>query len=130
MLQDELGRRLKDLEAQIEKLDEDIAPLLSQLRRLQDYRQSVLKLLELEVGTAGESVNYADTEAVVPRKPSGDPHWKAMCDERGWLVNGDSAHRVVIRRDPALHSRIGHYCDYDGRSYPKVAVSSGSEDHA
>jgi hypothetical protein len=44
--------------------------------------------------------------------------WKKICNENGWYVGGDSAHRVVRRKDPGLHAGLEHECDYDRRTYP------------
>lgn len=67
---------------------------------------------------------------VSPVEPPGTPpplspdrsNWAKLCRERGWDVGGDSAHRIVLRRDPTLHRSIPHSCKYDGKTYPETGV--------
>ncbi len=44
--------------------------------------------------------------------------WADICEVHGWPTGKDSAHRVVIREDPEVHSRVAHQCRYDGETYP------------
>jgi chromosome segregation ATPase len=115
MWTEELRARVSKLDEEVAKLEKEISPLREQLARLQEYRKHALRLLELENGAL---TKLATAETVVPRKPSGEPHWRAIADERGYRVNGDSAHRVIRNRDGQLHGSISHHCTYDGRSYP------------
>jgi TolA-binding protein len=115
MLSQELRARLSKLDAEIAVLEEEIRPLQQKLSGLQEFREHALRLLELENGGSAKTTHVT---AVVPRKPGGDPHWQAIAEQHGYRVNGDSAHRVVRRRNPALHASIAHHCDYDQKSYP------------
>jgi len=118
MFADELKKKLTETENRISNLEGQVNPLLQALSALRDYRQHVVALLEREGGgTLGKQHN---TEVMVPRKPNGEPYWQAICDDHGWPVNRNSAHRVVMGRDSALHVRIRHNCpeNYDNRAYP------------
>ena len=44
--------------------------------------------------------------------------WADICEVHGWSTGKDSAHRVAIREDPEVHSRVAHQCRYDGETYP------------
>ena len=115
MLVEELERKLGEVEAQIGQIEKRINPMQEELRRLREYRQHVLGLLQFE---QGDSSSAPMAPVDFPRKPSRVPYWKRIADERGYYVGGDSAHRVVIRENPELHLSITHQCDYDGRQYP------------
>lgn len=109
-----LRRKLNEAEAQISQLEQRINPLQEELRRWRKYRDHVLGVLEFE----GDSVIPPNVRHDFPRKPSGAPYWKAMADEHGYYVGGDSAHRVVRRNNAQLHASIPHYCKVDQRQYP------------
>ncbi len=114
MLVAELRHKLSEVESDISRIERRLKPMQEELRRLQEYRQHVSGLLQLETGSS------PDGEPRAPdfmRKPSGSPHWKRTADQNGYYVGGDSAHRVVRRANPQLHASIPHYCKYDSRQY-------------
>ncbi len=115
MLVEELRRKLNEVDSDIGRIEKRVKPMQEELRRLQEYKQHILGLLQLEAGSS------PDRELSTPdflRKPGGSPHWKRMADQNGYYVGGDSAHRVVRRANPQLHASIPHYCKYDSRQYP------------
>ncbi len=115
MLVEELRCRLDDLASEIEETQKAVQPLEEKLRRLKEYRQSILKVLEMETGPS--SIN-GRRELLAPRKPGGEVHWSAVAADHGYAVGGDSAHRVVRKINPELHASIAHHCTYDRRTYP------------
>src|SRR5436309_1843994 len=102
MLTEELKARLRELDAEIDKVGKEVAPLQERLYRLQESRKYAVRLLELENGTAAKITKIG---RVVRRNSRGDPIWKAVADEYGYEVGKDSAHRVVARVTPPLQQR-------------------------
>jgi hypothetical protein len=113
MLADALKERLGRLDSRIKELEGEIAPLEQERRQLEEHRRQVVALLELENGSHASAVHLS-----VPTWSTGNPNWQAICDQYGYVVGGDSAHRVLMRNNPALHVTIRHECTYDRRSYP------------
>jgi hypothetical protein len=118
MLTENLKSKITELNREIENVEAKLRPLQEEHSRLQEYRRHAQRLLELEGGTSTNAGALPRGEIVVPRKPGGDVYWKAIADGYSYRVNGNSAHRVVLHRNPALHEQIAHSCTYDGRSYP------------
>lgn len=102
----DVQKTVRDTEAEIHNFEGQIAALqkkLSEKRDLLIHLKAVINDVEGRTG--------------------GNPHppfknWKNICNEKGWSVGGDSAHRVVRRMDPKLHTSIPHKCVYEGRTYP------------
>ena len=108
-MQIDLDQEKKLLEADIRKLESQIAPLAKELAQKRGLLSNVRALLEAKLGKPSS-----------PQYPDADKKgfWKNLCNEKGWHVGGDSAHRVVLREDPDLHRSIAHKCSYDQRTYP------------
>ena len=103
---EELEKHWQELEREIKAKQ----PVVDESERLKKEQELIGKILELHGGRAPASAHQAPAESTMK--------WKALCDDHGWRVGGDSAHRVVRRNDPALHASIKHKCVYDGRDYP------------
>jgi len=103
-----LEQEQKSLEAEIKKLELQIAPLH---KELQERRERLFHVKALRAAKTGNSI--ASVSAKVKRGI-----WSELCRQHGWYIGGDSAHRVVRRQDGKLHSSIPHKCDYDGKTYP------------
>lgn len=101
-----LEQEKKSLLGRINKLEAQIAPLQKELNQNRDRLLHVIALMPVK----GNS----------PKPPSKIEwgYWKKLCREQGWQVGGDSAHRVVKRKNPTLHNSIPHKCDIDGKTYP------------
>ena len=102
-----LEQEQKLLEAEINKLESQMAPIQ---RELQGLRERLSHINALLVPKTERSVA---SDVKVKRG-----FWSELCRQHGWYVGGDSAHRVVRRRDPKLHNSIPHKCDIDNRMYP------------
>ena len=109
MLQSELQRERERLRERIAKLEADLQPRQVELQKARERLTHVEALFPIE---------KEGTERGPVKVPYGG--WAKICRERGWQaqVKGDSAHRVVMRQDPALHQSIPHWCTYDNRQYP------------
>jgi len=103
-----LEQEQQSLAAEILRLEAQIAPLQNQLQAALERLSHIDALLPAGTRTSTESWSNR-LERV---------NWSELCRQHGWTVGGDSAHRVVRRRDPMLHRSIPHQCDYDGRAYP------------
>ncbi len=103
-----LEQEQKSLEAEINKLESQIAPIQKELQERRERLSHINALLPAKTGSS-----IAPQPARVKRGI-----WSELCRQHSWYVGGDSAHRVVRRQDPKLHSSISHKCDYDGRTYP------------
>ena len=95
------------LESEISRLELQIAPIEEEL---QAKRQRLSHIRALMNDNAGNSITSRTPE---PRRGT----WTELCNQHGWRIGGDSAHRVVRRQAPELHSSIPHVCPYDGRTY-------------
>ena len=114
----QLKLRLAELENGIQAIEEQMRPLQDDLNRLREERELTQRHVDLLNGTPTD-INA--TEIAVPRRPGGEPYWQAICDDRNWPVNGNSAHRVVVNRDRGMHDRIRHFCTYDKVAYPQTS---------
>ena len=103
-----LEQEKKSLETRISNLQSRIAPMQKELNELRERLHHVNALIPVEHGT---SVSPPDDK--LPRG-----FWANLCKEKGWPTGVDSAHRVVRKKDPQLHSSIQHQCKYDGKMYP------------
>jgi hypothetical protein len=103
-----LEQERKSLEARISNLQSRMAPIQKELKELRERLCHVNALIPVEPGMS-VSLPYDKLEW---------SFWVKLCRENNWPVGGDSAHRVVRRKDPQLHSSIPHQCKYDGKMYP------------
>ncbi len=103
-----LEQEQKSLQAEINKLELQIAPIQKKLQELRERRSHINALLPAKIGSS------------IAPQPARVKYgfWAELCRHRGWPARGNSAHRVVIGQDPNLHSSIPHKCDYDNRTYP------------
>ena len=90
------------LESEISRLELQIAPMNEELQAKRQRLSHICALMN-------------DTPRI-PELRRGI--WTELCNQHGWQIGGDSAHRVVRRQDSELHSSIPHECPYDGRRYP------------
>lgn len=114
MLTEELLLRKRELMADIEALEARIEPLRKDLGAKRERLLHVAKLLELESGITTVEPNDEPQPGLLVQYG----RWTDICRTKGWNPGADSAHRVVMRRDPALHMAVAHECGYDGRQYP------------
>ena len=92
---------------EVEQGIKDRQPVVDEWSALREEQELLRRIRSLQNG-----------QARTPEAQGTARTWKQLCDEHGWRVGGDSAHRVVNRMDPALHASFPHECSYDGRSYP------------
>jgi hypothetical protein len=85
---------------------------LEQVRELIKRTEAILELNSIPVPSHSQSQQ--------------GKNWKHMCQIHGWRVGGDSAHRVVLRHDRALHDSVPHLCPYDKVWYPAPIEKSDS----
>lgn len=94
----------QQLESEISRLEQQIIPIEEELRTKRERLSHVNALM---------NDNAVNTRFHTPRRGI----WTELCNQHGWQIGGDSAHRVVRRQNPELHSSIPHNCPYDGRTY-------------
>ena len=107
MLINELREKQRSLKEVIAKLEAQMEPIQAELQKKRET------LVHVEALLADETGKTAAPERVIYKRGI----WAKLCWERDWPVKGDSAHRVVMRRDPKLHVSIPHKCCYDGKTY-------------
>ncbi|MBI2847343.1 MAG: hypothetical protein HYX82_05635 [Chloroflexi bacterium] len=107
----ELENWLQELKETIQKMQQKLRPELEQLDHLRKQLSYVNELLLTLGGQPSSTIPDTSTSgsSVV---------WADICQEHGWTVGGDSAHRVVRRKSSSLHESIPHFCPYDKRRYP------------
>ena len=103
---DTLEERLQEVEREIKKRE----PTVEEWRQFKEEQELLKRLVEL---LNGGDPTMQGANPMPPKQ-----NWKRICDDHGWRVGGNSAHRVVMRMDPVLHESISHYCSYDTRWYP------------
>ena len=104
----ELLKRQHDLRSEIQLLERDIESLQNVVGEKRDALVNVIRLIEYEDGDGGKRAGAV----------TGPLNWAAICRENGLIVGGDSAHRVVLKNNPSLHSRMPHYCTYEKKGFP------------
>jgi len=114
MLKPELECKRDELMSDMEHVVTRMKPLEEELKRIREHLDHVVRLLQLE---NGQSPRHG-AQIVIPRKPSGEPHWQAGADLLNHYVGTNSAHRVLMKKNRVLHDATPHLCGYDGRSYP------------
>jgi hypothetical protein len=92
------------LESEINRLEMQKNPIEEELRIKRERLSHINALI---------NDNGGNVQAPTPRRGI----WTELCNQYGWQIGGDSAHRVVRRQNPDLHSSIPHNCPYDGRTY-------------
>lgn len=107
---DVLEERRSSLAREVEALEARLAPLQAELRNKQEALQSLTRFMELESGSP------VAAPARPPRATRG--FWSDACEDKGYHVGGDSAHRVMKRLNPTFHATVPHDCKLDRRSYP------------
>ncbi|MDA0769175.1 MAG: hypothetical protein O2821_03010 [Chloroflexi bacterium] len=104
----ELLKKQHELRSEIELKERVLESLQNEIGEKREALVNVSRLIEYEDGDGGEKVSTV----------IGPLNWAAICRENGLIVGGDSAHRVVLKNDPILHSRWPHYCTYEKKGFP------------
>ncbi|MBI4313088.1 MAG: hypothetical protein HY681_15125 [Chloroflexi bacterium] len=101
---DHFRQRREQLLAEIAQIERQIAPLVKQLSHKKELLKALENLIDLETNPKSEPIGSTPSSQKVK--------WAQICREHGWPVGGNSAHRIVMGRDPKLHASIPHSCEY------------------
>ena len=118
MVSIQLDERQQALREEIALVKEEMRPLQEKLNLLEHKLRALAEYMRLEADGL-ERADVASETATHKRRRrrsvmiNGESaSWQQIADKHDLEVDGDNAHRVVMRYRPAIHDSIPHDCKY------------------
>ena len=111
MLVEELRRKLNEVDSGIARIEKRVKPMQEELRRLQDYRQHILGLLQLEGG--------ALPNGKLPTRRVKAPSRSRQAGVETWIVDGRDIDSPMVSRMLAAVYGVRNPKDVYGKDSPE-----------